>query len=200
MWRTVRRGSTRPRRDGRSRKAGRVAGRGCRAAMSSARCARSAAVSSAISRWRSISVSSAATRSRGASPPVSAAPVASSAAMRERRGCCAALRCAAGHRSPEPALEHQVVAGDVVRAAAQGRAARPVHLPRVGEIHLTQCPRVRFDRIRHHWQPRDREGMRESRDPDERVTDVRRHRHSRLTRPAVGQVRPWRLAPGPRGT
>ena len=85
------------------------------------------------------------------------------------------LWCAAGHRSPEPALEHQVVAGDVVRAAAQGRATRPVHLPRVGEIHLTQCPRVRFDRIRHHWQPRDREGMRESRDPDERVADVRRH-------------------------
>src|SRR5258707_225614 len=43
MWRTVRRGSTRPRRDGRSRKAGRVAGRGRRAAMSSARWARSVA-------------------------------------------------------------------------------------------------------------------------------------------------------------
>jgi len=85
------------------------------------------------------------------------------------------LWCTAGLRSPEPALEHQVLAGDVVRAAAQGRATRPIHLPRVGEIHLTQCPRVRFDRIRHHWQPRDREGMRESRDPDERVADVRRH-------------------------
>ena len=39
------------------------------------------------------------------------------------------LRYVGQSRWPEPVLEHQVVAADVVRTAAQGRAAGPVSLP-----------------------------------------------------------------------
>ena len=111
-----------------------------------------------------------------------------------------ALRCAGRYRSPEPVLERQVIPRDVVGAAAQGRATRPVHLPGVAQIYLTQCPRERFDGLQRDWQPRLREGTREPGDPHQRVTEIRRRRHARLTPPAVGPVRPGPPARGPPGT
>jgi len=58
-----------------------------------------------------------------------------------------AVRCTGQNRWPEPVLEHQVVATDVIWVAAQGRATGPVHLPGFAQIDLTQGPSERFDGV-----------------------------------------------------
>ena len=102
MSRTVCRRSTSPRRAGARRSAGRRGGTGASWPMSSARCARSAADSVAMSRCRSTSVSSAATARAGPAPLVSCASALRSAATRDWRGW-AGRRVARGIRSPNQA-------------------------------------------------------------------------------------------------
>ena len=137
--RSVRSGSSGPRRSGRSRSAGLPGGSGRSNASSSRRCSRSAAVRSPRSRWRSTSRSLAATRSWSSSSVPAPCSMASCCERGHLRRAGLLLARAPGARlavGGEPGGERLVVAGQVVGLAAQREPARPVDLGRLGGVEV----------------------------------------------------------------